>query len=81
MIEPAIEELTDTGDGGRRRIAPSAEPYMPQTRCSFCSKARREVRKLISTSSDVHICNECVDICYKICHPEARIDYDKRVIK
>jgi len=78
-MEPDIQEMTD-GGGGRRRISPVAEPFAPHVRCSFCSKGRREVRKLISTRSDVHICNECTDVCYQICHPEARIDFDKRII-
>ena len=30
--------------------------------CSFCGKARREVRKLIA-GPDVHICDECIDLC------------------
>ena len=34
-------------------------------RCSFCGKARREVRKLIA-GPDVQICNECIALCNDI---------------
>lgn len=38
--------------------------------CSFCGKARREVRKLIA-GPDVHICNECIDLCNDVILGEA----------
>jgi ATP-dependent Clp protease ATP-binding subunit ClpX len=34
-------------------------------RCSFCSKSRNEVKKLIAGPT-VYICNECVDLCNDI---------------
>jgi predicted SprT family Zn-dependent metalloprotease len=34
-------------------------------RCSFCSKSKDEVRKLIA-GPDVYICDECVDVCQEI---------------
>jgi hypothetical protein len=33
--------------------------------CSFCGKARRDVRKLIA-GPDVQICNECIALCNDI---------------
>ena len=33
--------------------------------CSFCSKSRNDVIKLIA-GPEVYICNECVDLCYGI---------------
>src|SRR5687767_2282009 len=33
--------------------------------CSFCNKSQRDVRKLIA-GPNVHICDECVDICLDI---------------
>jgi ATP-dependent Clp protease ATP-binding subunit ClpX len=33
--------------------------------CSFCTKGAQEVKKLIAGPS-VHICDECVDLCYSI---------------
>ena len=33
--------------------------------CSFCSKSRNDVNKLIA-GPEVYICNECVDLCYGI---------------
>ena len=36
-----------------------------QLNCSFCSKSRHEVDKLIA-GPDVYICNECVSLCNNI---------------
>ena len=35
--------------------------------CSFCSKSRSEVGKLVAGPS-VYICDECIDLSYKILH-------------
>ena len=35
-------------------------------RCSFGSRARAEVKKLIAGPNDVAICDECVDLCQRI---------------
>ena len=35
--------------------------------CSFCSKKRSEITKLVAGPS-VYICNECIDLSYKILH-------------
>jgi ATP-dependent Clp protease ATP-binding subunit ClpX len=37
----------------------------PQISCSFCGKPAEQVAKLIS-GSGVHICNECVSMCYNL---------------
>jgi ATP-dependent Clp protease ATP-binding subunit ClpX len=37
----------------------------PSLHCAFCTKTAKEVKKLIAGPS-VHICDECVDICYNI---------------
>jgi hypothetical protein len=46
-----------------------------QVNCSFCGKSQDEVRKLIA-GQDVHICDECVDLCNDIiaeeCEREAQ---------
>lgn len=34
--------------------------------CSFCSKHRTDVTKLVAGPNDVYICNECVKLCYDI---------------
>ena len=34
--------------------------------CSFCSKPKVEVRKLISGPGTVYICDECVDLCHEM---------------
>ena len=35
-------------------------------RCSFCTKAHAEVKKLIAGPNDVAICDECVGLCQQI---------------
>jgi ATP-dependent Clp protease ATP-binding subunit ClpX len=35
-------------------------------RCSFCNRQEAEVQRLISGPEDVHICNECVELCRDI---------------
>lgn len=35
-------------------------------RCSFCGKAKDEVKRLIAGSNGVYICDECVEICNEI---------------
>jgi hypothetical protein len=37
--------------------------------CSFCGKARREVRKLIA-GPEVWICNECIELCNDVLREE-----------
>jgi ATP-dependent Clp protease ATP-binding subunit ClpX len=34
--------------------------------CSFCKKGAQEVKKLIAGPESVHICDECVSLCYSI---------------
>lgn len=34
--------------------------------CSFCSKASKDVKKLIAGPPNVYICDECVNVCYQI---------------
>lgn len=41
----------------------------PHVACSFCSKPAEQVTKLI-TGAGVHICNECVTMCYNILEEE-----------
>ena len=40
-------------------------------KCSFCTKAQHEVRKLIA-GTNVHICDECVELCNEIISDEAQ---------
>jgi ATP-dependent Clp protease ATP-binding subunit ClpX len=41
-------------------------PHAASIRCSFCSKAREDVRKVIAGPGGVHICNECIDLCNEL---------------
>ena len=34
--------------------------------CSFCSKSRKDVTKMIVGGSKTSICNECVKLCVEI---------------
>ena len=38
--------------------------------CSFCGKTQEQVRRLITGSAGVYICNECVDFCTSIINDE-----------
>ena len=38
--------------------------------CSFCSKNRTDVTKLVAGPNDVYICNECVTLCHDIVSEE-----------
>jgi ATP-dependent Clp protease ATP-binding subunit ClpX len=37
-----------------------------ERRCSFCNRGEDQVQRLISGPDEVHICNECVDLCQDI---------------
>ena len=34
--------------------------------CSFCGKDEKQVKMLIKGPSELFICNDCIDICYKL---------------
>ncbi len=38
--------------------------------CSFCSKGKSDVSKLIAGPNDVYICNECIELCNEIIKEE-----------
>jgi ATP-dependent Clp protease ATP-binding subunit ClpX len=42
-------------------------------RCSFCGKLQNKVKRLIAGQS-VHICNECVDVCFEIIKDDKRAE-------
>jgi ATP-dependent Clp protease ATP-binding subunit ClpX len=42
-----------------------------RTRCSFCGKEAKDVRKLIAGPENVHICDECVALCKEIIEEDA----------
>ncbi len=39
-------------------------------RCSFCGKTQEQVRKLIAGTTNVFICDECIDLCAEILEEE-----------
>ena len=45
--------------------------------CAFCGKLRSEVKKLIISSDNVAICNECVDLCRDIIDTSIEEDEDE----
>jgi ATP-dependent Clp protease ATP-binding subunit ClpX len=44
--------------------------------CSFCGKSEDEVKKLITASSSVYICDECVQLCTEIIAEEYSAEQD-----
>ena len=44
--------------------------------CSFCGKSEDEVKKLITASSSVYICDECVQLCTEIIAEEYSTEQD-----
>ena len=66
QIGSALEETLKKAYGEKwdQHVPQFAEETADES-CSFCSKARSEVGKLIAGSS-VHICNECVRVCDEI---------------
>jgi ClpX C4-type zinc finger len=46
--------------------------------CSFCGKARSEVRHLIA-GPNVLICDECIELCYRIVEGEGKSVEDKPI--
>jgi hypothetical protein len=59
---------TDQRSGSDER-----ETADPKLHCSFCGKSQDEIRKLIA-GPNVHICDECVDLCNDILEGEAEAE-------
>lgn len=59
-----------------RDVKPDNVPKLPldDFACSFCSKWRREVQKLIS-GPRVFICDECIELCAQIMADESREEF------
>jgi ATP-dependent Clp protease ATP-binding subunit ClpX len=38
----------------------------PINRCDFCGRSEKKVRMIFTSSGNVHICDECVTLCYKM---------------
>jgi ATP-dependent Clp protease ATP-binding subunit ClpX len=34
--------------------------------CNFCGKGRNQVKKLLAGENSMHICSDCVELCYGI---------------
>jgi hypothetical protein len=73
-----------SSDASPREVVRSSfgEPEGTELRCSFCSRPRSAVRKLISGPGTgptrVLICDECVDLCVEIITEEqAEIEADR----
>lgn len=41
----------------------SIKPQSSELKCSFCGKAKSEVKKLIAGPTNVFICDECISFC------------------
>jgi len=53
----------------------------PEERCSFCKKARSEVRCLVATNEELYICDGCIIRCVKVAGKKGRIRLDELVGK
>lgn len=63
QIGTALEETLRKAMGEEwDKQIPKFDDAARATGCSFCSRSREEVRKLVAGPS-VHICDECVEIC------------------
>jgi len=54
------------------------KPRSDEPRCSFCGRARSEVKTLIAGPDGLHICDECVEICNTVVRQPDGQDGDKR---
>lgn len=72
QIGTALEETLRKamGDEWDKHI-PRFDDASPGATCSFCSKGKEEVRKLVAGPS-VHICDECVELCRSILAEDRR---------
>jgi ATP-dependent Clp protease ATP-binding subunit ClpX len=43
-----------------------------QAACSFCGRSADQVGQLIDGPGEVAICDECIELCYEIVHPEGK---------
>src|SRR5215467_1397193 len=67
---PANEAHSAHTQGEQNDLVVSAKTLSRKTLyCSFCGKSQHEVRKLI-VGPAVFICDECVDLCDDIVHPD-----------
>src|SRR6185503_313688 len=48
------------------------DPTKESSRCSFCNKLQRRVRKLIKGPEHLYICDECVQVCVEILADDQR---------
>jgi hypothetical protein len=57
----------------RQKPDRSKKAVQPVLRCSFCNKAKDDVRKLIAGPA-VFICDECVEVCNDIIADDSRFE-------
>jgi hypothetical protein len=57
-----------------RQARTRARTGEPEVLCTWCGKARKDVKKLLA-SGDAHICNECVALCADVLEAELGDDW------
>lgn len=62
---------TEVAAKEKREAAAAEVAESKELGCSFCGKKQNEVLKLIS-GPNIHICNECIEICNAILANDAR---------
>ena len=63
--EKALSKLESENHSHASATSPAESTEGKERRCSFCGKKQEQVAKLIA-GPNVHICNECVEICQAI---------------
>jgi hypothetical protein len=79
MCDPCIMAAVGVAASGRPAKDPQLEPVLPDSdlRCSFCGKARTEVKVLVSGPAGEElasqtICDECLGLCGEILSVQLR---------
>ena len=66
-----------TAKKSSKKVSEDEETEEEEQCCAFCGKLRSEVKKLIISSDDVAICDECVDLCRDIIDTSIEEDEDE----
>ena len=63
-----LEQIATPVDAGPAVAPPAADPAPAEDTCSFCSRTRSQVDRLIQGPVGHTICNQCVDVCHMLHH-------------
>ena len=63
-LSGGMDAKMEIGDLGEKSFKTTKD--LNKAICSFCSKGRDKVKKMIVGNDDVFICNECVELCCEV---------------